>query len=163
MLRLLRHLFSGQWQVWRVFPPATMQRIEAAIRSAETVHDGQICFAVEAGLDVLPLIGGQSARMRAIEVFSNLRVWDTERNNGVLIYLLLADHDVEIVADRGIHAHVGGAGWQEICQRMEASLRQGRFEEGVLAGIEGVNRHLEQHYPARGADGNELPDAPVVL
>jgi hypothetical protein len=163
MRRLLKHLFAGQWQIRRAFPPASMQAIEAAIRKAESGHDGQICFAVEAGLDFLPLLHGQSARMRAIEVFSNLRVWDTERNNGVLIYLLLADHDVEIVADRGIHARVGEHGWQELCHRMEQEFREGHFQEGVVGGIEGVSRCLEKHFPARGADGNELPDAPVLL
>lgn len=163
MARLLRHLCSGAWQVRRALPPLSMQAIEAAICAAESMHHGEIRFAVEAGLDIGPLLSGQSARERAIEVFSALRVWDTEHNNGVLIYLLLADHDVEIVADRGINAHVGTEGWQEICSQMEALFRERRFEEGVIAGVKAVSRHLECHYPVRGPDGNELPDAPVVL
>jgi uncharacterized membrane protein YgcG len=162
-MRLLQHLISGQWRVRRAFPPSAMQSIEAAIRASETRHEGQIRFAVEAGLDLIPLLRGLSARMRAIEVFSALRVWDTERNNGVLIYLLLADHDVEIVADRGIHARVGVERWEEICRQMEDAFRQGHFEKGVLAGIAAIGGHLEQHYAARGAEDNELPDAPVVL
>jgi hypothetical protein len=163
MRRLLKHLFSGRWKLRRAFPPLTMQAIEAAIRAAESLHHGEIRFAVEAGLDLVPLLRGQSARDRAIEAFSHLRVWDTQRNDGVLIYLLLADHDVEIVADRGIDAHVGAAGWEEICREMEVQFRRGRFEEGVIAGVKAVSKHLEQHYPRRDADGNELPDAPVVL
>lgn len=163
MQRFIKHLFSGAWQVRRAFPPAAMQSIEMAIRAAEQSHHGELRFAVEAGLDVAPLLRGISARERAIEVFSALRVWDTEDNNGVLIYLLLADHDVEIIADRGIDARVGAAGWEAICQQMESSFRDGRFEDGVITGIESVSLHLAQHYPRRGADTNELPDAPVVL
>src|SRR5918992_1161003 len=160
MKRLLRHLFTGAWQVRRVFPPDVMKSIEAAIAAAEQLHHGEIRFAVEAGLDVLPLLNGQSARERAIQVFSDLRVWDTERNNGVLIYLLLADRDVEIVADRGIDARVGADGWESICHRMEALFRQSRFKAGVIAGIEAVSGYLARHYPRRDADTNELPDAP---
>jgi uncharacterized membrane protein len=92
-----------------------------------------------------------------------LRVWDTEHNNGVLIYLLLADHDVEIVADRGVHARVGGEGWEKICREMEASFREGKFEAGVLHGIRAVSAHLARHYPAQGKGRNELDDRPVVL
>jgi uncharacterized membrane protein len=161
--RVFKNLFNGAWQVRRAFPPQSMQKIEAAIRAAEATHHGEIRFAVEAGLDILPLLRAQSARERAIEVFSDLRVWDTEHNNGVLIYLLLADHDVEIVADRGIHARVGTEGWETICRQMEALFREGRFEEGVLAGLEAVSSHLQRHYPRRGDDINELADAPIVL
>lgn len=114
-------------------------------------------------MDTAPLLRGQTVRERAIEVFSQLRVWDTERNSGVLIYVLLAEHDVEIVADRGIDACVGAKGWEEICRQMEALFRQRRFEEGVVAGVEAVGRILEQCFPAAGADHNELPDTPVVL
>ena len=118
---------------------------------------------VEGALDGEPLFKGQSARERAIEVFSQLRIWDTEHNNGVLLYLLLADRDVEIVVDRGIDARVGLDGWDTICKAMESEFRQGRFERGVIAGIQAVTRHLATHFPRDGADINELPDAPVVL
>jgi uncharacterized membrane protein len=96
-------------------------------------------------------------------VFSTLRVWDTEQNNGVLIYLLLADHDVEIVADRGIHARVGSESWEAVCRQMEAAFRQGDFERGVLAGIRAVSEHLRRHYPAQGPQANEVPNRPAVL
>jgi uncharacterized membrane protein len=163
MRRVLSHLFSGPWRVRRAFPPHILRAIEAAVRASEATHHGEIRFAVETALELGALLRGQSGRERAIEVFSDLRVWDTEDNNGVLIYLLLADHDVEIIADRGIHARVGTEGWQEICAQMEVMFRQGRFDEGIIAGIAAVSRHLARHYPRRGTDTNELPDAPVVL
>ena len=163
MKRILRHLFTGRAAVRRVFPRPALDAIERAIRETEVRHDGQIRFAVEASLELAPLRSGQSAQQRAIEVFSSLRVWDTEHNNGVLIYLLLADRDVEIVADRGIHVRLGQAVWAEICQKMEAAFRAGDFEGGVLAGIHAVGEHLTRHFPARGDKINEMPDAPVLL
>ncbi|MDP1997291.1 MAG: TPM domain-containing protein, partial [Gallionella sp.] len=129
----------------------------------ETRHDGQIRFAVEAALDLAPLLAGQTARERAVEVFSELRVWDTEHNNGVLIYLLLADRDVEIVADRGIHAKLGTEIWEAVCREMEAAFRDGQFEAGMLAGIHAVGEHLTRHFSARSGKPNEMPDRPVVL
>jgi len=161
--RLLRHLLSPPWRVKQVFPARAMHAIEAAIRDSETRHEGEIRFAVEAALDPAPLLGRQSARQRAIDVFSQLRIWDTERNNGVLVYLLLADRDVEIVADRGIHALIGTEEWERICAAMEQAFRHGRFEEGVIAGIRAVSEHLVKHYPRQGYNPNELPNAPVVL
>ena len=161
--RILKHLSSGRAAVRRAFPPRALDAVERAIRETETRHDGQIRFAVEAALDLSPLLGGQPARERAIEVFSELRVWDTEHNNGVLIYLLLADRDVEIVADRGIHVRLGAETWEAICREVEAAFRNGQFEAGVLAGIHAVGEHLARHFPARGDKSNEMPDRPVVL
>lgn len=161
--RIMRHLSSGRAAVRRAFPPRALDAIERAIRATETRHDGQIRFAVEAALDLAPLLAGQTARERAVGVFSELRVWDTEHNNGVLIYLLLADRDVEIVADRGIHARLGTETWETICREMEAAFRNGQFEAGVLAGIRAVGEHLARHFPARGGKPNEMPDRPVVL
>lgn len=140
-----------------------MRAIEAAIGESERSHFGEIRFAVEGALDVHSLLKRKSARERAIEVFSELRVWDTERNNGVLIYLLLADRRVEVVADRGVHQKVGDQGWADICRAMERAFRQGRFEEGVVLGVREVARHLAEHYPAQGENANELADAPVIL
>ncbi|MDP2144353.1 MAG: TPM domain-containing protein [Gallionella sp.] len=161
--RIMRHLSSGRANVNRVLPPRALEAIERAIVAAEMQHDGQIRFAVEAALDWQPLLAGQTARERAVEVFSQLRVWDTEHNNGVLIYLLLADRDVEIVADRGIHAQLGDEIWEEICREMEAAFRDGRFEAGVLAGVRAVGDHLVRHFPPRSDKPNEMPDSPVVL
>jgi uncharacterized membrane protein YgcG len=150
--RRLRHLVTGRGAVRRAFPGHSLRAIEAAIAAAERTHAGQIRFAV-----------GKGARERAVDVFSLLRVWDTAHNNGVLIYLLLADRDVEIVADRGIHARCGAAAWEDICRAMEAHFRAGRFEQGVLEGIEAVGAHLARHFPGAGGAGNELPDRPVLL
>jgi uncharacterized membrane protein len=151
------------WQVRRAFPARTLRAIENAIRDAEAAHDGQICFAVEAALEILPLLQGRSARERALEVFAQRRVWDTERNNGVLVYLLLADRDVEILADRDVHRRVGAGEWEHICQAMEKAFREGRFEAGVVEGIGAVSRHLARHYPRTGENTNELPDRPLIL
>lgn len=161
--RVLRHLGTPRWQVRRKFPAATLDAIEAAIRRAEAAHSGQICFAVEAALEVGPLLRGCSARERALDVYAQLRVWDTEQNNGVLIYLLLADHDVEILADRGVHSRVGTQDWERICRAMEQAFRDGRFEAGVVAGIDAVAAHLTRHYPSNGRPRNEVPDRPVLL
>jgi uncharacterized membrane protein len=118
---------------------------------------------VEGALDGAPLFRDQPARERALDIFSQLRIWDTAHNNGVLIYLLLADRDVEIIADRGIDAKVGAAGWEKICREMETDFRAARFERGAIKGIEAVSRQLAAHFPGRGGGPNELPDAPVVM
>jgi len=163
--RVMKHLSTGRASVRRVFRPSALSAIETAIREAESRHAAQMRFAVEAALELSPLLAGQTAKQRAVEVFSNLRVWDTEHNNGVLIYLLLADRDVEIIADRGVHAKLGQETWEAICQEMETAFRAGKFEEGVLAGIQRVGEHLARHYPHTGAGEkiNELPDRPVLL
>ena len=161
--RILRHLFMPPWRVRLALPARTLHVIEAAIHESEDTHTGEIRFAVESALPLFPLLRGQTARARALEAFSQLRVWDTEHNNGVLIYLLLADHDVEIVADRGVHARVGGEGWEKICREMETLFRERKFEQGVLHGIRVVSAHLVRHYPAQGKGRNELDDKPVVL
>lgn len=163
ILRVLRHLVYPDWLARRAFPPAVMARIEAAIADSEARHRGEIRFAVESSLALFPLLRGRSARERALEVFSQLRVWDTEEDNGVLIYLLLADHDVEILADRGIARVVPQAEWEAICREMEQRFRARRFEEGVLLGIAEIGRRLAQAYPRQGENPNELPDRPVRL
>lgn len=162
--RVLRHLITGKPALRRAFPAASLNAIEQAIRQSETSHDGEIRFAVEAALHMLPLLKDQSARQRSIEVFSQLRVWDTEYNNGVLIYLLLADRHVEIVADRGIHNRIGSEQWEKICRAMETAFRQGQFEAGVIAGIAAISAHLQAHFPTERQGGeNELADRPVIL
>ncbi|MEK6749824.1 MAG: TPM domain-containing protein [Pseudomonadota bacterium] len=161
--RILRHLFMPPWRVRLAFPARTLRAIEAAIHECETTHAGEIRFAVESALPLFPLLRGQTARARALEVFAHLRVWDTEHNNGVLIYLLLADHDVEIIADRGVHARVGGEAWEQICREMEVLFRDGKFEAGVLHGVREVSKQLVRFYPSRGPGPNELANRPVVL
>lgn len=161
--RLGKHLMLNRWRVRQAFSAAALSRIESAIRQSEATHAGQIRFVVEGALDSRPLFAGQSARERAIDLFSVLRIWDTEHNSGVLIYLLLADRDVEIVADRGIDARVGTARWRAICETMEGAFRQGHFEQGVIDGIGQITACLAEHFPPKGPHRNELPDAPVVL
>jgi uncharacterized membrane protein len=161
--RIGRHLIEHRWRLRRIFPPDTLARIEQAIKAGEATHSGQVRFVVEGALDGASLFRNQPARERALDVFSQLRVWDTEHNNGVLIYLLLADRDFEIVADRGIDASVGRDGWENICQQMEASFRAGDFERGVIKGIEAVSRELAKHFPKVRGGTNELPDEPVVM
>lgn len=161
--RIVKHLLVTDGQVRRTFGRSTLNKIEAAIKASESEHAGEIRFAVEGGLDGAPLFKGQSARERAIDLFSQLRVWDTQQNSGVLIYLLLADRAVEIVADRGIYAKVPSHEWNKVCRQMEDAFRQSDFEGGVVRGVQAVTRHLKQHFPSGSQDRNELPDKPVVL
>jgi uncharacterized membrane protein len=160
--RIFRHLFTTIWSVRRAFPQSALAAIALAIKDTEATYEGQVRFAVEHALDMQQLLAGRSARERALDVFSELRVWDTQHNNGVLIYLLLADRDVEIVADRGVHAHVG-QGWETICRRMEERFARGEYETGVIEGVRAVGEHLQRHFPAQRGGRNELPDQPVVL
>ena len=161
--RVGRHLLEHRWRLRRIFTPKVLARIEAAIKASEAAHSGEIRFVVEGALDGAPLFRNQPARERALDIFSQLRMWDTEQNNGVLIYLLLADRDFEIVADRGIDAKIGHAGWERICAEMEREFRAGDFERGVIRGIEAVSRLMAQYFPAQAGGRNELPDAPVVM
>jgi uncharacterized membrane protein YgcG len=161
--RIVRHLLTTDGQVSRSFGPGILTKIEAAIQASEAEHAGEIRFVVEGGLDGAPLFKGQSARERAIDLFSHLRLWDTEQRTGVLIYLLLADRAVEIVADRGINAQVDSQEWATVCRQMEAAFRQSNFESGVVAGVQAVTRQLKAHFPLGIRDRNELPDKPVVL
>ena len=161
--RLWRHVVTDHLSVQRAFPPAALTEIEQAITRGERTHRGQVCFAVEGSLPPLRVLRRLTPRERALEVFGLLRVWDTEENAGVLIYLLLADRDVEIVADRGIDRRVDPALWQAICTRMEASFARSRFGEGVVAGVAEISELIAQHFPWTGAADNEIPDRPVVL
>jgi TPM domain len=163
IIRLFKHLMSARWQISRHFPKRSMHAIEAAIRASESLHMGELRFAVETGLEWPDLFAGVNSRERALQVFSQLRVWDTEHNSGVLIYLLLADHKVEIVADRGINARVSKSAWISICQDMESQFRCGNFEAGVLLGITAITALLQQHFPALEVNPNDLPDHPSVI
>ncbi len=161
--RIVKHLLVTDTQVRRTFPRSALEAIEQTIKASETSHDGEIRFAVEGALDGWPLFKDQTARERAIDLFAQLRVWDTQHNSGLLIYLLLADRAVEIVADRGINAKVDAQQWSTICHQMETAFRQSNYQGGVVTGVQAVTRHLVQHFPADGRSGNELPDKPLVL
>lgn len=163
-MRWIHHLFLDHVSLRRVFPRATLASIERAVGEQEKRHRGQLLVAIEGGLPLQALLAGRTARERALEQFARLRVWDTEDNAGVLIYLLLADRRVEIVSDRGIHARVGDIAWETICGAMQLEFAAGRFEAGVLSGLASVSDLLAQHFPAQaGGEPNELPDAPVIL
>lgn len=165
LMRIIRHLVTGQSAVKRAFPPDTLNTIKQAIARSETTHSGEIVFAVEAALDISLLLKNHFSRERAIDVFSLLRVWDTEQNNGVMIYLLMADHSVEIIADRGIYTRMEQAEWDAACHTMETAFSQGQFEQGILTGIDVITKVLQQYFPAdsAGKRKSELSDYPVVL
>ena len=161
LARWWRHLTITRWHVARAFPAHTLGAIEKGIADAERLHGGEIRFIVERDLNVAELSAGMSPRERAIQLFGALGVWDTSYNNGVLIYVLLADHDVEIVADRGFTGKVSPDQWAAVCHDMEQAFAAGHFEAGALRGIEGVSRLVAQHFPA--ADRDELPNQAVIL
>lgn len=161
--RITRHLATTRGQVSRAFPPAALNAIEQAIKTSEATHTGEVRFVVEGALDGAPLFSGQTAQERALALFSELRMWDTEHNTGVLIYLLLADRAVEVVADRGIHAKAGPHTWVAICHEMEAAFKAEKFEGGALSGIQAVTRELVDHFPAAARNANELPDKALVI
>ncbi len=161
--RVLRHLFTPSWVLGRTFTPDVMAAIDAAVAASEARHRGEIRFAVEAGLDLPELMRDATARERAVEVFSRLRVWDTEENTGVLIYVQWLDRQVEIVADRGIAQRVPQAAWDGVCRTMEAAFRDGRFGEGSVEAVRAVGDLLAGPFPARPDNPNELPDRPILL
>jgi uncharacterized membrane protein len=161
--RILRHLCTTHWATRRRFSQSVLADIERATQEVESRHAGEIRFAVERALDIPQIVSKLSPRQRALQIFAQLGVWDTEANNGVLIYVLLADRDVEIVADRGIAARVPAAEWEAICREMEQHYVAGRFGEGSIAGIRAVGRLLERHFPGSLADADELPNQPVLL
>lgn len=161
--RWLVHLFTPPWR-WRLtFPGELLSEIEKTVKQSERRHRGEIRFAIENSLAPVRIWQGVSARERALEVFSDLQVWDTEENSGVLIYLLLADHEVHIVADRGIARRVAQAEWNSIAEAMQTAFRNGDFRQGSLTGIEQINRLLAGHFPAGEENPNELSDRPVII
>jgi uncharacterized membrane protein len=162
-MRWIRHLFLDHLALTRAFPRGTFDVIGRAVAEQERRHRGELRVMIEGGLPLAALLAGRTARERALEHFTQHRVWDTEDNAGVLIYLLLGDRRVEIVADRGIHARVGETAWETICGAMQQEFAAGRFEAGVLTGLSSVSDLLAQHFPARPGDNpNELPDVPIV-
>jgi uncharacterized membrane protein YgcG len=164
LLRILRHRWLDERDARRLLGPEALARLEARVHASEKAHSGEIRICVEAGLPLPCLWQGTSARERAIAMFGELRVWDTEANNGVLIYLLLAEHAIEIVADRGLARLVPPEHWQDIVAGLGTAFRAGRYEEGLNMAIDTVDRLLLRHFPlAEGATNpNELSDAPYL-
>jgi len=161
--RLFRHLLLPHWWVRRAFDRQTLHAIAEAVAGSERRHRGELRFVVEGLLPLGYLLREISARQRAVELFSQLRVWDTEENSGILIYVQLADRRVEILADRGIAARVPQAEWDMICRDMEAAFKRGDYRGGALAAIGKAGELLAEHFPAATANPNELPDRPLVL
>jgi uncharacterized membrane protein len=163
--RFFRHLFATRAALHRAFPDAALSAIDLAITDSERWHTGEIRVAIEASLEPLEALRGRGPRDRALQVFSGLGVWDTDANNGVLVYLLLADNVVEIVADRGYNGLVAPADWAGICHAMEVNFRAGRFEQGMLDGIGRVGGLLAAHFPGVPGSRNpdELPNRPAIL
>ena len=164
-MSLARYLpMLSQYLVRRHFPTAVLDAIQNAIAAGEQRHQGQVCFAIEGALPLHERLRGRTPRLRAQEVFAHLRVWDTEHNSGVLIYVLLAGLAIEIVADRGIAARVPQQEWQALCERMRDRFASGEYERGAIDGVRAVSEILARHFPRNGsAAPNELPDRPVLL
>jgi uncharacterized membrane protein len=164
--RLLRHATATHWRTRMLFPAATLDAIEQAIARAERTHAGEIRFAVETALTPKHILNDVTAHDHALEMFSRLLVWDTEANNGVLIYVQLADRHVEIVADRGFQGRVSPAEWEAVCRLMEEHFRAGRFQVGSIAGVDAIGNLLARHFPqasGRAIQSNQLPDRPTLL
>ena len=160
-MRALKHLLAPHWWALRVFPRDALRQIEGAIKASEKRHEGELRFAVEAGLPFGFL--KTSTRKRAEALFAQLGVWDTEHNSGVLIYVQLVDRRIEIVADRGIAARVEQSEWNAICHEMKSAFSRKEFLQGSLEGIHKITGMLARHFPPHGRNPNELPDKPVVL
>jgi uncharacterized membrane protein len=163
LLRLFRHLIATTARTRRLFPTHVLQQIESAVTQAEAQHTGEIRFAIETALPLPAIWHGLTPRERALHAFSQLRVWDTHANNGVLIYVLRADRALEIIADRGISERVTQEQWQGLCREIEASFRDNRYAQGCVAAVDGVARLLRAHFPPGASGPNELPNQPVLL
>jgi uncharacterized membrane protein len=161
--RTLAHWWLGLRGAGGAFPLAVRASIEREIAAAEMTHLGELCFAVQAALPLPSLWRGESARRHALSAFASLGAWDTEANNGVLIYVLLADRAVEIVADRGIARLVPAAEWASLCAEVQEAFRRGDFEGGAVSAVRGVAVRLARHFPPQGPRPNELPNQPVLL
>ncbi len=164
LLRILKHRVLDDTDTRRAIGPDVVERLRARVAASERHHSGEIRICVEAGLPLSYLWRGSSARERAITMFGKLRVWDTEHNNGVLIYLLLAEHAIEIVADRGLKPHVTPEQWVGIVAGMREAFRAKRYEEGLSAAVDAVDALLARHFPIAAAqvNPNELPDEPSL-
>ena len=161
--RLLKHLLRPAWWYQRPFDGGTRWAIEAAIKESETRHRGELRFVAEGPLPWRYLLAGATARRRAEDLFTQLRIWDTADNSGILIYAQLVDRRVEIVADRGIAARVPQAEWDALCREMEGFFHAEQWRQGALAAITGANGLLTRHFPASGHNPDELPDRPLIL
>jgi uncharacterized membrane protein len=163
LARQWRHWWAGAAQGRRMFPADTLLRIGDAITAGEQLHRGELRLIVENAMPSAAIWADLSNRQRAIALFAEYGVWDTEDNCGVLIYVNLAEQKVDIVVDRNIGRKIDAATWQRVCRTMTDGFAQGQFHESTLAAVEQVNALLAAQFPASGKRVNELPDAPIVL
>ena len=161
--RWLQHLTTTHFALRRCFPKKTLAAIEAAITASERQHRAEIRCAVETALPAGLLLRGVTSAQRALEVFGRLTVWDTDENNGVLLYVLLAERNIEIVADRGFAGRVTPAEWESICATMQAAFVAGQYEAGSLEALGRISELATRHFPSVGGNRNELPDRPLLL
>jgi uncharacterized membrane protein len=163
LFRLFRHLRTTTAAARRAFPDATLKAIEATIAEGEKHHRAEVRLVVEPALDAQAVLAGMSPRERARELFAHYRVWDTEENCGVLVYVNLADHQVEIVADRGVGRVVAAQKWHTICRTMTQGFARGAYHDSMLAALGELNTLLQQHYPDDGSTQNQLSNRPIIL
>ncbi|UCH48639.1 MAG: TPM domain-containing protein [Betaproteobacteria bacterium] len=163
LIRIAKHLVIPDWWAHRVFPKHVLERINAAVHESEKSHRGELCFVIEGDLELSALLGGITTRQRAEDVFAQMRVWDTEENSGVLIYVQLIDHCIEIVADRGINGKVDRSEWNTICETMQSAFHSGRYEQGSLEAIKAITALLQTHFPSGEENPDELPNRPIRL
>ncbi len=162
-MRWLRHLFTTRWQMRRAYATNTLDAIEAAVAASEQVHRGELRFALEAAFDLPQLLRTLTPRQRAVQVFTELGVWDTDENNGVLVFVLLAENAVEIVADRGYAGLVTTEEWQAACMLMAARFANEDFAGGARLGIEALTTLMARAFPGNGRDPDELPNRPHLM
>ena len=161
--RAFRHLMTTTAAGKRAFPDATLKSIQKTIAQGEQMHRAEIRMIIEPSLEILMVLKGLTSRERARELFAQYRIWDTEENGGVLIYVNLADHKVEIIADRAVGRALEKDHWDTICRTMTQGFAQARFHDSTAEGIAMLNALLEAHFPAEGARANQLSNRPVVL
>lgn len=161
--RFFVNLFFPRWKFTKLFPKKSLENIELVIRDSEKRHNGELVFLVEVKFPVPLIMQKITPRQRAIELFSKYKVWDTEFNNGVLIYLLLSEKQIEIVADRGIAKKIPQKEWDSILERMKANFKAGYFEKGVILGIAEITEILATHFPPPSDKANELSDKPIII
>ncbi len=161
--RAIRHEFFGARAVRALLPDSSMLKIEAAITAGELRHSAEIRFVIEASLDLAQVWSGITPRQCALKVFSDLRVWDTEANNGVLLYVLMADRSVEVIADRAVARLVAQSSWDALCQQLALAYRAGDYLEGTLTAITELHRLIEPHFPPSANNPDELPNRPLII
>lgn len=162
-MRWMKHLFTTRWHMRRAFAASTLDSIEAAVAASEQQHRGELRFALEAAFDLPQLLQALTPRQRALQVFTDLAVWDTEENNGVLVFVLLAENAVEIIADRGYTGRVSTEEWQAACTRISTQFAGADFVGGVRQGVEALTTLMARAFPSAGRDPNELPNRPRLL